>query len=526
MAGNIFQQGMDAFDQGYDRVNKFRQDRAQTMAAPKLARGDYAGAAQEYGAGGMAAEAGQAFGAQQAQDDRARQQEQAVIMQRAAVLNHVAEGLKGVPLGRRKQALDSASPLFQQAGVDPSMFAQLGEQDLTNEALDAFTGHVVAAVKTHVVVPGAHLVGDDGKSLFDAPFAPQYKTVGQDQSLVEVNPQAPAAAPHGDPAALAAPLTALGAKMTSGTRTPEHNAEVGGVPNSRHLTGDAADLVPPPGMTLAQLGEEARRRLPGAKVIVESDHVHVQVAPQAQSGARVIAQGPPKPAKVMARPATPQEKAQYGIPADVPAQVKPDGSVDVISGVGARNKQIPAKVQQGYIQNNTTLAQIDAAITALKARPQSMGAGNIFGDEIRQRMDPDGIKTRAAVANIGAVKIHDLSGAAVTAAETPRLKPFIPMPTDTADAAIKKLEQFREQVVNNNNQMEVQYGPDSGYTPLAAGQATASPAPRAPPAAPAPRAPAAGLPQQARAQLKPGHNTTFANGQVWTIRNGQPTRVQ
>lgn len=39
--------------------------------------------------------------------------------------------------------------------------------------------------------------------------------------------------------------------------------------------------------------------------------------------------------------------------------------------------------------------------------------------------------------------------------------------------------------------------------------------------------PAAGeLPPQAAAQLKEGANTRFANGQVWTLRNGQPVRVQ
>lgn len=53
-------------------------------------------------------------------------------------------------------------------------------------------------------------------------------------------------------------------------------------------------------------------------------------------------------------------------------------------------------------------------------------------------------------------------------------------------------------------------------------------APTAPavPASPAPAAQATAPPQRALASLKPGVVTTFANGQKWTIKNGQPMQVQ
>jgi|GEM_PF-4016155 len=68
----------------------------------------------------------------------------------------------------------------------------------------------------------------------------------------------------------------LGATVTSGRRTAEHNREVGGKPNSRHLTGQAVDLVPRRGQTMRELEASVRQSMPGARVINEGDHVHVQ----------------------------------------------------------------------------------------------------------------------------------------------------------------------------------------------------------------------------------------------------------
>jgi hypothetical protein len=337
-------------------------------------------------------------------------------------------------------------------------------------------------------------------------------------------------APAADPQQAVAALTGLGARVTSGQRTPQHNAAVGGVPNSRHLTGQAADLVPPAGMTMAQLEAETRRRMPGAKVINEGDHVHVEWGgggqrAQAPSGSRYppgTIMGPPKE---VARPATAAEKAAYGIGPDVPAQMKPDGSLDVISGTGAANKRVPPKVAAGYTANKAAITQIDQAIAEIQANKGAMGLKNYLGDDFNQRMDPGGVGVRASVANIGSLKRHDRSGATVTAAESPILKPFIPSVTDNPDAAITKLTKLKQEYQNTNAEIDVEFGEESGYAPMGAARAAPSAPAAAPARASAGTAKAAGGSPPASA-LKAGHITTFANGQKWTLRNGKPARVQ
>ena len=89
-------------------------------------------------------------------------------------------------------------------------------------------------------------------------------------SHLEVRRQPRLAAFHGE-----IPQHLANGVLTSGRRTPEGNAAVGGVSNSWHLNGDAVDYSGP---NLPALLDEVRSRFPGANAFIhKGNHVHAQM---------------------------------------------------------------------------------------------------------------------------------------------------------------------------------------------------------------------------------------------------------
>lgn len=78
-----------------------------------------------------------------------------------------------------------------------------------------------------------------------------------------------------------------GAVITSAARSPDKNAAVNGVPNSLHMTDNARDYRPPPGMTTAQMAASLKAKMPGYDVLDEGTHVHVEPGPQMAGGGGV-----------------------------------------------------------------------------------------------------------------------------------------------------------------------------------------------------------------------------------------------
>ncbi len=138
-------------------------------------------------------------------------------------------------------------------------------------------------------------------------------------------------------------------------------------------------------------------------------------------------------------------------------------------------KAIPAPVTKGMQENLTSLKKIDSALAEIDKNPGSVGwsPGTIaqrvmpeMGGDLNNRyFDPAGSNARAAVADIGSLKVHDRSGAAVTASEVPRLVPFIPKITDDVPTLKMKLDRFRQEYNNNLMDTHGYYNREQGFAP-------------------------------------------------------------
>jgi len=130
-------------------------------------------------------------------------------------------------------------------------------------------------------------------------------------------------------------------------------------------------------------------------------------------------------------------------------------------------KAIPSGPATAYAENNAAMKAVDDAIAKVEAAPEnSFGVQNYLPGAITQRIDKPGIDARSAVAAIGSKKYHDISGAAVTITEAPRMAPFIPSATDTKEKILQNLKNIKVQYEDTNNSLSSVYNQDQGYKPL------------------------------------------------------------
>lgn len=154
-------------------------------------------------------------------------------------------------------------------------------------------------------------------------------------------------------------------------------------------------------------------------------------------------------------------------------------------------KAMPADAINKLRENQQNLKRAERALNLVKGKgvgsqipdANATGIKGLMPDFILQRMDPLGVDARAAIADFGSLVIHQRSGAAVTAAEFPRLAPFIPKASDAPEVVRKKLNRFVE-VYREEVEDTISFFKASGYkvpdlsepaapaTPATAGGAT------------------------------------------------------
>jgi hypothetical protein len=196
----------------------------------------------------------------------------------------------------------------------------------------------------------------------------------------------------------------------------------------------------------------------------------IQAAPAAAApGASMMRQPPPAAMPSQAIPGMPsvldQTVRPIVAPTTMPAALPAGTPGTPVMGRQAELKPIPANINLAILKNNQSIQQIDDTIKLLQQNPNATGAKGYLPGFALNRMDPEGVNARAGVADIGSLVLHDRSGAAVTAAEAPRLMPFIPLATDDNLTVIKKLTRMRNIAAQDQMGLTETYGKDQGYLP-------------------------------------------------------------
>lgn len=192
-------------------------------------------------------------------------QQQAKATQGVEMAGQLARRVASMPPDQQAAGWDQAIDGLVAAGFDT--FSQYRGQ-FSPQALDrvlAQAGELgdVMGIRYQAVPEGGYLQG------FDSFGRPIGETQGE--------PPAPAPSPTTPAPQGEFQVAGLnGDRVTSRQRSPDRNRAVGGVANSFHLTGQAEDRVPPPGMSMAAYHAELVRMNPDKDVINEGDHIHIE----------------------------------------------------------------------------------------------------------------------------------------------------------------------------------------------------------------------------------------------------------
>ncbi len=174
-------------------------------------------------------------------------------------------------------------------------------------------------------------------------------------------------------------------------------------------------------------------------------------------------------------PAAPVQSGGVTIPGTVmqadPPQLRPTPLPGAAGGVARPTQLSPQTAISGMLESASGLRSARMALELVARRPESFGLAAGVQNAVPgllERTDPAGVEARAAVANLGSLVVHDRSGATVTAAEYPRLRPFIPTVGDPPEVVRTKLQRFVAEYEANLRDHYRTFGPEAGYRPVPA----------------------------------------------------------
>ncbi len=300
--------------------------------------------------------------------------------------------LKALPQNQRAAALHQNAQQFAARGIDPSHLPELAG-DLSDSVLDQniaagqspedyFKAVEKAADrqaeqdKPYNLGQGETRFGPGGKIIASVAPKPEYVTTPEGSTSTLVNGGAPgaptASGGHYSGPALGPQIESTvaklvpGATITSGARTVAHNAAVGGVSNSYHLTNDARDFVPPSGMSMGSFAGLVKNSMPGFTVLNEGTHVHVQPGPGMAAQAAPTAGGPPSVIRGAPKPEDAVPQLSQAAIEGLAQQVASGGDVPAL-GMGKAAAGLKAQIYNRAAEINQANGNDGAAMVNIKA---------------------------------------------------------------------------------------------------------------------------------------------------------------
>lgn len=182
--------------------------------------------------------------------------------------------------------------------------------------------------------------------------------------------------------------------------------------------------------------------------------------------------------KPKAQRMTREEVAAEGLDPNMAYYRDTNGVPQAVSGQSKSTslKAAPSAALTSYQENSASLKQVQQALQLLdpknnspaaKAARNAIGPGTgALGETFSQWNDPKGVDFRSQIGRIGGIIIKDTSGAAVSASEDARLSKWVPLPSDTVEAARAKLRNLANAIGNNQTAFEDIYNEDNGYRPM------------------------------------------------------------